>query len=145
MLIMSKDTDDINATRCMLFSMFDIKDLGVADMILGVGIIKTPWGLSLSQSHYIEKVLHKVKYLNVNIVKTLIYLSCTFQKNEGQRDSHFEYGRVLGSFIYIMNCTQPDIACRKIIKFTCNPNQTHWMEMKRVLGYMKDTQHYALQ
>ena len=53
MLIMSKEIDDINATKRMLSSKFDMKDLGVADLILGVRIIKTPQGLALSQSHYI--------------------------------------------------------------------------------------------
>ena len=51
MLIMSKEIDDINATKCMLSSKFDMKNVGVADLILGVRIIKTPQGLALSQSH----------------------------------------------------------------------------------------------
>ena len=32
----------------------------------------------------------------------------------------------------------------KLSRYTSNPNQTHWMAMKRVLGYLKWTQHYAL-
>ena len=64
MLIMSKYIDDINATKRMLSSKFDMKDLRVADLISGVRIIKTPQGLALSQSHYIEKVLDKFNYLN---------------------------------------------------------------------------------
>ena len=83
----------------MLSIKFDVKDLGVADLILGVRIIKTPHGLALSQSHYIEKVLDKFKYLNFNVVKTLIDLSCTFKKNEGQSHSQLEYARVLGRCI----------------------------------------------
>ena len=66
--------------RRMLSSNFDMKDLGVADLILGVRIIRTPQGLTLSQSHYIEKVLDKFNYLNFNVVKTQIDLSCTFKK-----------------------------------------------------------------
>ena len=97
MFIMSKEIDDINATKRMLSNKFDMKDLGVADLILGVRIIKTPQGLALSQSHYIEKVLDKFKYLNFNVVKTPIVLSCTFKKNEGQSDSQLEYARVLES------------------------------------------------
>ena len=80
---MSKSIDDINATKHILSTKFDMKDLGVVDLILGVRIIKTPQGLALSQSHYIEKVLDKFKYLNFNVVKTPIDLSCTFKKNEG--------------------------------------------------------------
>ena len=105
MLIMSKNIDDINATKKMLSSKFDMKDLGVADLILGIKILKTPQGLALSRSHYIERVLEKFKYLNFNNVKTPIDLSFTFQKNEGESDSQLEYARVLGSLMYIMNCT----------------------------------------
>ena len=42
MLIMSKEIDDINATKSMLSIKFDMEDLGVADLILGARIIKTP-------------------------------------------------------------------------------------------------------
>ena len=35
---------------------FDMKDLGVVELILGVKIVNTPQGLALSQSHYIERV-----------------------------------------------------------------------------------------
>ena len=78
MLIMSKDIDDINVAKRMLSSKFDMKDLGVADSILWVRIMKTPQGLALYQSHYIERVLDKFKYLNFNVVKTTIDLSCVF-------------------------------------------------------------------
>ena len=82
-----------------------MKDLGVADLILGVRIIKTPHGLALSQSHYFEKVLDKFKYLNFNVAKTPIDFSCIFKKSEGQSDSQLEYTGVLGSVMYIVNCT----------------------------------------
>lgn len=105
MLIMSKNMADINATKRMLASKFDMKDLGVADVILGIRIHKTPQGLALSQSHYIEKVLNKFKYLDFKIAKTPIDVSYALQKNEGESDSQLDYARVLGSLMYIMNCT----------------------------------------
>ena len=48
--------------------------------------------------------------------------------------------------MYIMNCTRPDIACAisELSRYTSNPNKTHWMAMKRVLGYLKYTQNYTL-
>ena len=81
-LIMSKDIDDVNASKIMWFRKFDMKDLGVANLILGVRIIKTPQGLALYQSHYIGKVLDKFNYLNFIVVKTPSDLSCTFKKND---------------------------------------------------------------
>jgi len=124
MLIMSRDIANINATKRMLASKFDMKDLGVADLILGIRIHKTPQGLALSQSHYIEKVLDKFKYLNFNVAKTPIDVSFALQKNEGESDSQLDYTRVLGSMMYIKKCTRSDVACaiNKLSRFTNNPN-----------------------
>ncbi|PHU05794.1 hypothetical protein BC332_26616 [Capsicum chinense] len=52
MLIISRDIFDINATKRMLESKFDMKDLGVADVILGIRIHRTPQGLALPVSLY---------------------------------------------------------------------------------------------
>ena len=78
--------------------------------------------------------------------KLQLILSSTFKKNQGQSDSQLEYARVLGSLMYIINCTRPDITCAisKLSRYTSNPNQTRCMAMKRVLGYLKWTQHYVL-
>ena len=45
-----------------------------------------------------------------------------------------------------MNCTRPDIACAisKLSRYTSNSNHNHWLAMKRVLGYLDDTQNYVL-
>ena len=146
MLIMSKDISDINATKRMLVSKFDMKDLGVADLILGIKILRTPQGLALSQTHYINMVLEKYKYLDFKVAKTLINVNLALTKNQGQRKSQLDYAIVLESLMYIMNCTRPDIACviSKLSRYTSNPDQTHWMAMKRVLGYLKHTQDYSL-
>ena len=57
LLIMGSNDDIIQATKRMLNNKFDMKDLGVADVILGIKISKSLDGLILSQSHYIEKIL----------------------------------------------------------------------------------------
>ncbi|XP_070014515.1 secreted RxLR effector protein 161-like [Nicotiana sylvestris] len=143
---MSNDIANINATKHMLTSKFDMKDLGVANLILGIKILQTPQGLALSQSHYIKMVLEKFKCLNFKEAKTAIDLNYILVKNRGESKSQLEYARVLGSLMYIMNCTRPDIACAisKLSRYTSNHNHTHWIEMKRVLGYLKYTQDYAL-
>ncbi|PHU23376.1 hypothetical protein BC332_08483 [Capsicum chinense] len=123
-----------------------MKDLGVTDVILGIRIHRTPQRLALSQSHYIENVLDKFKYMEFGIAKAHLDVSFALRKNEGESDSKLEYARVLGCLMYIMNCTRSDIACAisKLSRYTSNPSKTHWMAMKRVLGYLKYTQDYAL-
>ncbi|KAF3656105.1 hypothetical protein FXO38_14340 [Capsicum annuum] len=90
MLIISRDISDINVTKRMLESKFDMKDLGVADVVLGIRIHRTPQGLVLSQSHYIKKVLDKFKYMEFGIAKTPLDVNFAVRKNEGESDSQLE-------------------------------------------------------
>ena len=71
----------------MLASKFDMKDLGVADVILGIKILKTPNGLALSQNHYIQKILEKFKFFNFKRAKTPIYVNLHLAKNKGESQS----------------------------------------------------------
>ena len=51
----------IKSNKRMLPNNFDMKDLGVADVILGIKITRTPDGISLSQPHYVEKMIKKIQ------------------------------------------------------------------------------------
>ena len=47
-----------------------MKDLGVADVILGIKIIRTFNGIELSQSHYVDKVIEKFQNFGIKGVRT---------------------------------------------------------------------------
>ena len=146
MLIIGSDTNMIKMTKQMLSSRFDMKDLGVADIILGIKVSKTSDGLILSQSHYIEKILEKFKKYDIRPKKTLVDVNLHLFKNTGIGKSQLEYSRIIGSLMYVMNCTRPDIAysVSKLSRFTSNPGENHWKSIIRVLGYLKYTQNYGL-
>jgi len=48
MLILETNSEVIKSTKRMLSNNFDMKDLGVADIVLGIKIIRTPDEISLS-------------------------------------------------------------------------------------------------
>ena len=123
-----------------------MKDMGLADVILGIKIHRTSEGLALSQTHYITKILEKFKSLNIIPVKNPVVPSFRLLKNNGKAIKQKEYAQVLGSLMYVMNCTRPDIAyaVSMLSRFTNNPNEYHWKAMVRVLGYLKHTQNFAL-
>ncbi|GJW63075.1 retrotransposon protein, putative, ty1-copia subclass [Tanacetum coccineum] len=58
MLIVGSNNKMIKSTKDMLKSKFDMKDMGLADVILGIKIIRTQNGLVLSQAHYVDKILN---------------------------------------------------------------------------------------
>ncbi|GKF03298.1 retrovirus-related pol polyprotein from transposon TNT 1-94, partial [Tanacetum coccineum] len=94
----------------MLHSSFDMKDMGEADVILGIRIQRNSSGYILTQSHYIEKTLKKFRHYDDRPVVTLIDPKVQLKKNKGQSVAQLQYTQVLGSLMYIMNCTRPDLA-----------------------------------
>jgi hypothetical protein len=52
--------DIINEVKSFLSKSFDMKDLGEADVILNIKLVKEECGITLSQFHYVEKVLRSL-------------------------------------------------------------------------------------
>jgi len=59
----------------MLSKNFDMKDLGVTDVILGIKITRTPDGICQSQSHYVYKIIKR--FNEYGIKRILIFFSHT--------------------------------------------------------------------
>jgi len=84
MLILGSNNYIIKSTKKMLTNKFDIKDLDVANIILGKIINKMFDGLVLTQSYYAEKlIVNFFKGCN-NIVKTPMNISMYISKNKGE-------------------------------------------------------------
>ena len=55
--------------------------------------------------------------------------------------SQLAYSKVIGSLMYAMTSTRPDIAfvVAKLSRFTSNPGRHHWKAVRRVFKYLKGT------
>ena len=63
MLIFGTNQQVVINTKSFLRSKFDMKDLGEAEVILGIKITRTLKGLNLSREHYVEKILRRFEHL----------------------------------------------------------------------------------
>nr|GEW05633.1 zinc finger, CCHC-type [Tanacetum cinerariifolium] len=122
------------------------KDMGEANVILGIKIKHESNGIAISQSHYIEKVLKKFNYSDCTLVSTPLDTCEKLIPNKGLAVSQLEYFRVIGCLMYVMTCTRPDIAfdVGKLSRYTSNPGTWHWQAIQRVLKYLKKTMDYRL-
>ncbi|GJU23853.1 zinc finger, CCHC-type containing protein [Tanacetum coccineum] len=59
MLIFKNDQDQVDKTNKFFSSNFSMKDIGEADVILGIKIKREAKGIVITQSHCIEKILKK--------------------------------------------------------------------------------------
>ncbi|KAH9720235.1 hypothetical protein KPL70_006028 [Citrus sinensis] len=146
MLIFGTDSESIELTKLLLSSNFDMKDMGLADVILGIKILKNDNGIVLTQSHYIEKILKKFNYYDCKSVSTPFDSNIRLYPNTGRSVSQLEYARIIGCLMYAMTCTRPDIAFAvgKLSRYTSNPSQAHWQAVYRILKYLKHTMDYGI-
>ena len=128
MLIVGSDDKIITSTKNMLNSRFDMKDMGLADVILGIKIIRTSNGLILSQSHYVDNILGKFDKDNFGVAKTLVDITLYLSKNKGESVSQIDYSRVMSSLMYLMSCMRLNIAyaVSKLSRYMGNPRTKHW-------------------
>ena len=146
MLIVGSNDRVIQSTKDMLNSKFDMKDMGLADVILGVKITRTSDGLALSQTHYVDKILEQFNQSDTGIARTPVDVSLHLSKNGGEGVSQLEYSRIIGSLMYLMSCTRPDIAysVSRLSRYTSNPGHDHWKAIVRVLHYLRYTRDLGL-
>nr|KAJ0199823.1 hypothetical protein LSAT_V11C600321130 [Lactuca sativa] len=110
MLIIGTHLEGILETKKYLSSNFKMKDLGEVDTILGIKVKRTGGQISLSQSHYIEKILTKFQHLNIKEFNTPFDSSVKLKVNYGRAVAQLEYTSAVGSMMYATHCTRPDIA-----------------------------------
>ena len=78
--------------------------------------------------------------------KTPLDTSLHLSKNRREGISQIEYARIIGSLMYLTNCTRPDLAyiVSKLSRYTSNPGTDHWKAIVRVLMYLRYTRNYGL-
>ena len=70
-LIFGTSLNVIKEVKDFLSQSFEMKDLGVADVILNIKLVKERnGGVTLTQSHYVEKVLSRFGYSDYKPVST---------------------------------------------------------------------------
>ena len=107
-----------------------MKDLGEANVILGMKISQTSNGIFVDQSHYIENFFEKYNYFDCKPTSipfdSNVHLFPTKVENDIYNEK--EYGSVIGSLRYATNCTRPNIAyvVGVLAIFISKPNIGHW-------------------
>ncbi|MDF3573052.1 hypothetical protein, partial [Enterobacter cloacae] len=109
--------------------------------------------LSLSQSLYIDKILKRFSMENSKRgllpFRHGIHLSKDMSpKTDREREhmSKIPYASAVGSLMYAMLCTRPDIshAVSVVSRYQSNPGEVHWIAVKNILKYLRRTKDLIL-
>nr|GEW46299.1 zinc finger, CCHC-type [Tanacetum cinerariifolium] len=119
MLIACESKAEIGSTETLLKREFDMKEIGEAKKILGMEIIRDRSRkiLMVSQSGYVSKILNNFRIDNGKLVQMplgghfkLLLKDCPVRDCDVERISKVPYANAVGSLMYLMLCTRPDIA-----------------------------------
>ncbi|GJZ94301.1 zinc finger, CCHC-type containing protein [Tanacetum coccineum] len=134
MRIFGTDQNQVDKTKKFLSSMFSMKDMREADVILGIKIKRENKGIVITQSHYIEKILKNFNHEDCSSVSTPIDPVEKLMLNIGKPMDQLEYLRAIGCLMYAMMSTRLDIAyvVGRLSRFTSNPSRQRWKEITRM-------------
>ncbi|KAM2132483.1 hypothetical protein ACFX1Q_013870 [Malus domestica] len=149
-LLFGNDTAILSSVKVWLSKTFHMKDLGDASYVLWIKLYRDRSRklIGLSQSMYIDKVLSRFQMEQSKKgflpVRHGIHLSKSMEPKtpeEIRQMNMIPYASAIGSLMYAMICTRPDIAYAVSItsRYQSNPGPEHWAAVKTVLKYLRRT------
>ena len=153
MLIVGASKQSIDKLKWELSQEFAMKDLGAAKQILGMRITRDSGTLRLSQEEYIKKVVERFSMGDAKPVGCPLAAHFKLSKEQmptsDEEKAYMErvpYASAVGSLMYAMVCTRPDIAhaVGVVSRYMSNPGREHWEAVKWILRYLRGTADLSL-
>jgi hypothetical protein len=123
-----------------------MKDLDEADVILNIKLIKGENVITLTQSHYVKKILSYFGYKDSKPSLIVYDHSLVLQKNKRIGTDQLRYSQIIGSLMYLASAIRPAIsfAVSKLSQFTSNPGDDHCRVLEQVMHYLVGTIDYGI-
>ncbi len=149
LLIAGSSSTEVQSIKDKLSHGFEMKNMGEAKVILGIEISRdrSTRRLFINQSDYTQNVLERFGMSNSKPVVTPMdrsYHDVTPENAKSADD--VPYRQTIGSLMYLMITTRPDIsyAIGKLSQHNQNPRHHDWIAVKRVLRYISGTRHFGI-
>ncbi|GJS54015.1 retrotransposon protein, putative, ty1-copia subclass [Tanacetum coccineum] len=147
---MGNHIPSLQSVKDYLGKCFAMKDLGEAAFILGIKIYRdrSKRLIGLGQNAYMDKILKRYKMDNSKRGHIPMQERLDLNKSQGaqtpkevNRMKNVPYASAVGSIMYAVRCTRPDVAFAQNItsRFQQNPGELHWTAVKNILKYLRNT------
>jgi len=151
-LLFLSSIENIKTVKSDLKMCFDMKDLDEAKWILQMKIERSRRDtgsskLSISQEQYVETILERHGMSNCNPARTPMASNTHLPVLSEAEIDIIECQRCIGSLMYLMVCTRPDIAY-SVGVLSCHvaaPGHAHMQAVKQIFHYLHGTSEYKLE
>jgi hypothetical protein len=137
--------------KAAMASRYTVTDLGEARQFLGLHIIRdrSKKTVSISQAHYIERMLHRFDMAECRPAYTPLAAGTTLTASDtDDADSQLtsRYQQIIGSLMYAMLGSRPNIcfAVNRLSQFSSKLTEAHLHAAQHVMCYLATTRGYQL-
>ena len=147
-IFMGADERAVNLSKASFMKAWECRDLGNTEEFLRMKIHRYKNTIALEQKDYLKKVLARFNMTNAKSVPTPLPSGYMPMPNAGPVNEQLRtrYQQVIGSLLYLMLGTRPDIAfaVTKLSQFAANPTEDHLNKAMYICRYLVGTQDYHL-
>lgn len=143
-LVFWKDATIRDRLKAALCGAFHMKDMGTAKQCVGLNITYDgSGGIYLDQSKYARDILARFGMADCKPAKTPSdpnqKLSMDMYGDGNEEDSVIPYQEAVGSLLYLVQGTRPDIAfaVNDVSRFNNKHGKAHWTAVKRIFRYIQ--------
>ncbi|GKC03745.1 retrotransposon protein, putative, ty1-copia subclass [Tanacetum coccineum] len=149
-VIMGNHIPSLQSVKDYLGKCCAMKYLGEETFIIGIKIYRdmSKRLIRLGQNAYMDKILKRYKLDNSKCGHIPMQERLDLNKTQGastpkevKRMQNVPYASAVGSIMYAVRCTRPDVAFTQNItsRFQQNPGELHWTAVKNILKYLRNT------
>src|SRR5579859_419301 len=150
-LLFGASIDTINAVKKALAEKFNMKDVGELTFFLGIQVNRdrADKTITIRQDGYVNMILKKFQMLDAKPASIPIPHGVKLIKLDKQEESTIDgkiYQSKVGSLMYAMLCTRPDLAyaVSQISQFNNHPSEEHDAASNRVFKYLRGTSNLGI-
>ena len=140
LIIAASNEEALSRTKKVLADRFKMKDMGKLSYFLRIDFEQKNNCVKMNQKRYVQKILERFDMINCKPRSTPSEHKFDCSTDNDLTDQR-KYREAVGSLIYLMVCTRPDI-CWIVIKlsqYLSKPLTNHWTAVKHVFRYLKRT------
>lgn len=149
----SHNLSNIESVKKTLGTDMKVKDLGMAQYLLGIELRKRQLGMAdgdifMVQEKYVMEILRLFEMVGCKAASTPLEPGVKLSVVDSPEDDEgraqmelYPYRQVIGKLMYLAVCTRPDIsqAVSELSRFNANPGVKHWESAVRVMRYLSGT------
>jgi len=150
-LFTGSDQKYLGIMKEKFMKVWECHDLGTAKEYLGMEIQRNPstGSLIVDQVKYLDKILKRFDMQDCNPANTPLpeKYDPVASTRESNSKLHSQYQSVIGSLLYLMLGTRPDIAFAviKMSQFSANPTEDHLNHAKYIFCYLRANREYGIE